>query len=273
MNFSAIVRLEERGRIAVVTLNRPERLNAFNDDMLLNLQTVTNTLKKSPPWVVILTGSGDKAFSAGFDVNPDNPMVADFLLSAEKHDRGPAAEAMGRLRGIVDDFVSLPVPIIAALNGVAFGGGAEIAVRCDLRIMDPRAVVCFSEVRLGLMPDWGGGATLSRLIGPSRAADLILTAREIGAEEALALGMVNRISRPGTVLEEALVLAEAIASNGPRAVRHALTVIRRSRDLSLRDNLALELSLAADLIASGECIHGVSAFLMKKKPDFPDIVP
>ncbi len=273
MTISASVRLEKHNHIAIVTLDRPERLNAFNEDMLLALEGVTKQLREKPPRAIILTGAGDKAFSAGFDVNPDNPMVSEFITSAEKNDRIPAGKAMGRLRRIVDDFVSLPAPIIAALNGIAFGGGAELSIRCDLRIMDPQAVICFSEVRLGLMPDWGGGATLSRLIGPSRAADVILTARNIGAEEALSLGMINRIGRSGNVLEDAVAMAETITCNGPRAIRHALEVIRRSQDLSLRDALALELENAAALIASGECLHGVSAFLLKKQPVFPDPKP
>jgi len=136
--------------------------------------------------------------------------------------------------------------------------------------MDPDAVICFSEVRLGLMPDWGGGAALVRLIGPSRAADLILTARRVEAAVAMHLGLVNRISRPGQALEEAVSIAEMIAVNGPGAVRHALEVIRQSMNLSFSRALDLEAEKAASLIMSGECIYGVAAFLEKKEPEFPD---
>jgi enoyl-CoA hydratase/carnithine racemase len=175
------------------------------------------------------------------------------------------------VRDAVDDFVSLPVPIIAAINGLAYGGGAELSSRCDLRVMDKNAVICLSEVRLGLMPDWGGGAALARLLGAVRAADLILTARKVGAEEALRLGFANRVSESGRCQEEALTLAEAISNNGPMAVRHALAVIRQSRNLSLDQTLALELEQAVALVESGECVHGITAFLEKKKADFPDI--
>jgi enoyl-CoA hydratase/carnithine racemase len=164
----------------------------------------------------------------------------------------------------------LPVPIIAAINGLAYGGGAEIASRCDLRVMDPQAVICFSEVRLGLMPDQGGVAGLTRLVGASRAADLILTARKVGAEEAFQLGWANRISGPGKALEEALSLAFSIAQNGPRAVRHALSVIRKTCDLTTQEALDMETEEAVTLIVSGESVHGISAFLTRQKPEFPD---
>ena len=120
------------------------------------------------------------------------------------------------------------------------------------------------------MPDFGGAVGLTRLIGASRAADLILTARKVGAEEALQLGLTNRISAPGKVFEEALSLALAIAENGPRAVRHALSVIRRVDDLTAKEALELEMEEAVTLIASGESIHGVAAFLTRQKPDFPE---
>jgi enoyl-CoA hydratase/carnithine racemase len=174
------------------------------------------------------------------------------------------------LRRIADRLFRLPVPIIAAINGTAFGGGAELAVRCDLRVMDPLATLSFSEVRLGLMPDWGGGVALTRLVGPSRAADLILTARRVGAEEALALGVVNRVCAPGAALGAAQELAESIAANGPRAVKSALAVIRATPDSTERDALALELESAASLIASGECIFGIGAFFSRTPPSFPD---
>ncbi len=268
---SSVVRLEIENNIAVVTLARPERLNAFNEAMFSALENVTFELKKKPPRAVIITGAGDKAFGAGFDVNLDNPLMNHLLEATSNFDETPAEKMIHRVRRAIDGFVSLPVPLIVALNGLAYGGAAETAVRCDLRVMDPRAVICFSETRLGLMPDFGGGPALARLIGASRAADLILTTREVGAEEALSLGLINRISLPGQALAEAKAMAEKIAKNGPQATRHALAVIRRCQDLTLSDALALEAENAVSLIATGECIHGVTAFLEKRKPDFPDI--
>ncbi len=121
------------------------------------------------------------------------------------------------------------------------------------------------------MPDWGGGAALARLVGASRAAELVLTRGKVGAGEALAMGLVNRVSEPGAALDEALGMATLIAGNGPRAVRHALALIRNSRNTSYDASLEEEERRAVELIASGECFHGVGAFLEKKKPEFPDI--
>ena len=264
------VTLERRGYAAIVTLNRPERMNAFDEAMFSDLEQAAAALAAESPRAVVITGAGERAFSAGFDVHPDNAMVAALGTAIEAQDRSTVAQAIRGMRRAVDRFVDLPIPIVAAINGKAFGGGAELAVRCDLRVMDPAAVMCFSEVRLGLMPDWGGGATLAGLVGPARAADLILTARELAAAEALDLGVVNRISAPGQALAAALDLAEAIAANGPRAVRSALAVIRRSRGQPLAAALDEEEKRAVELILSGECLHGIGAHLSRKAPVFPN---
>jgi enoyl-CoA hydratase len=264
------VKVEKRDSLAIVTLCRPDRLNVFNAAMFAALEETAATLAHDPQLrAVVLTGAGHKAFSAGFDVNPDNPMVTEMARAIEQRDKGPIEHAIGAMRKAVDRFVALPVPVIAAINGNAFGGGAELAVRCDLRVMDPAAEICFSEVRLGLMPDWGGGAALVHLLGASAAADLILTARRIPADEALRMGLVNRISAPGNTLEAAVEMAEAITANGPLAVRRALEVIRAGRNLSLEATLDLERRTAIDLITSGECLHGIGAFLTGQAPVFP----
>lgn len=264
------IHIKRSGRIAIVTIDRPERRNAFNGALFERLESASRELAANMPRAVVVTGAGDKAFCAGFDVNPDNPMALRMIEAVEKKDPVPAEKMIRGLRNAVDAFVSLPVPIIAAINGLAYGGGAEFAVRCDLRVMDPQAVICFSEVRLGLMPDWGGGAALAYLVGPAKAADLVLTARKVGADESLQLGLVNRVSRPGHALEDAIAIAETIAQNGPRAVRSALGVIRQARNLPFKEALDLEAQSAVDLIISGECISGVTAFFEKKAPDFPD---
>jgi len=265
------IRLDRFGHTAVVTFDRPIKKNTFDRHMWDCLMQVTADLRKKLPRAVILTGAGDKAFSAGFDVNPENPLVASLADAVQKHEKGPAMELINLVRTTTDNLMSLPVPVIGAINGLAYGGGAEIACRCDLKVMDPDAVICFSEVKIGLMPDHGGLAALTRLLGPSRAADLILTAREIKAAEARELGLVNRISRKGKALEESLALAGAIAENGPQAVRHALKVIRQAQGMSMSEALALETQAAVDLIASSECLYGISAFLARQKPEFPDI--
>jgi enoyl-CoA hydratase/carnithine racemase len=262
--------LEYSNHTAIVTMDRPDRLNAFNETMWDEFGETVGRLTKQLPRVVVLTGAGN-TFSAGFDVNPDNPQVSALMTAIQAGDRTPIENLIGRIRHIVDGFTGLPVPIIAAVNGKAYGGGAELAVRCDMRVLEPGAVICFSEVRLGLMPDWGGGAALSRLVGPAHAADLVLTGREVSAEEALAMGLANRVTAPGQALAVSMELAKRIAQNGPRAVRSALEVIRSSGRLSLNESFELEMKRAVSLIASGECFHGISAFLSDKTPEFPDI--
>lgn len=264
------VRCERREKVAVIIFERPERRNAFNEAMWSDFEKTVHELNKQLPRVVIVTGSG-KAFCTGFDINPDNPQVSGLIDAVQQRDRTPVELLIKRLQTAVKDLVTIPVPVIAAINGDAYGGGAELAVSCDLRVMDPHAVICFAEVKRGLMPDWGGGPGLTRLIGASRAADIILTGRKVGANEALRIGLVNRISAPGMVLDEAMALAEMIAKNGPRAVRHALTVIRQAQELTMKQALELECQEAVTLITSGECIHGITAFLSKQPPEFPDI--
>lgn len=264
------IQLERNNKIALLTMDRVNKKNAFDESMFLALEKVTDELKHNLPRAIIITGAGDEAFSAGFDINPENPMVADCLKVLDGNDLKPARRLVNRMRQAVDKFIALPVPIIAAINGLAYGGGMELATRCDLRVMDQNAQLCFSEVSLGLMPDWGGGPCLTKLVGSAVAADLILTARAIKAEEAFTLGLVNRISKAGQSVDEALNLAKQIARNGPKAVRCALSVIRQSHGIPLEKALDLEAETAIKLITSGEYRHGITAFMNKKKPEFPD---
>jgi len=266
-----LIKLEYHDKVAAVTINRPDKKNAFNKEVWDTFSNVIDELYKNTPRAVVITGEGNSAFSAGFDVNPENPQVADLINSVKEKDPEPVKELVGFIRGITDRFAALPVPVIAAVNGLAYGGGAELATRCDMRVLDPGAVTCFSEVKLGLIPDWGGGVALTRLVGTANAADLILTARKINAEEALKIGLANRISAPGKSFDEAMEIAHMISKNGPRSVRAALDIIRKSRDMALDDALKFETETASNCIASGECFHGIGALMQKKEPEFPDI--
>jgi enoyl-CoA hydratase/carnithine racemase len=183
------VQVERKNKIALVTMNHTSRQNAFDESMFSALENATTELKQDLPRAVIITGAGNEAFSAGFDINPENSLMADFIKVLDNNDIELAGRLLKRIRKAVDGFVSLPVPIIAAINGLAYGGGLELATRCDLRVMDRTAQLCFSEVRLGLMPDMGGGPYLTQLVGSAVASDLILTARTINAEEALKIGL------------------------------------------------------------------------------------
>jgi enoyl-CoA hydratase/carnithine racemase len=264
------VRLTRDGHVALLVLDRPERRNAMGEAMWTALEACVAELEAALPRAVVITGEGDRAFCAGQDLGMDNPQVQALVGAVQSKDEQAVEAFLARERRVVDGLCALRVPLVAAVNGALYGGGAELATRCDLRVFDPTAVVCFSEVTLGLMPDWGGGVALARLLGPGRAADLILTGRRVDAEEALRLGLANRISARGKSVAEAMELARAIARNGPRAVRSALEVIRRTPALSDEDALALEMRRAVTLIASGECAHGIMAFMNKQPPDFPD---
>ncbi len=264
------ITLDYDGHIAIARFERPDKRNAFDEAMWDEFERVIKLLEENAPRVVVLTGAGNDSFCAGFDVSLDNPQVAGLVEAVTHHDRNPVEQLITRIRSIIDRLCALPVPIIAALNGNAYGGGAELAVRCDMRIMDPEAIICFSEVRLGLMPDWGGAAALPRLVGPAHAAEMILTARKVTAREALSCGLVNRISSPGCALAESVDMARMIGANGPRAVRSALEVIRSTSNPSLNNALALEMERAIALITTGECVHGISAFLSRTTPEFPD---
>lgn len=265
------IRLDRRDKIAIVTIDRPERRNAFDEALWAELGEVGRQLAADTPRAVVLTGAGQAAFSAGQDVRPDNPQIARLTDAVRNNQVEPARAMLDYIHANLAPLFGLPVPLIAAINGVAFGGGAEIAVRCDLRVMDLGASICFSETRLGLMPDLGGGVALTRLVGPGRAAELILTARRVDATEAVSLGLVNRVSEHGECLESALELADEIVANGPRAVRSALRVIRGCADKPWGDAVEEEVSLAASLIASAECTHGIAAFLSGTKAEFPDV--
>ena len=264
------IRLERKNKIAVVFMDRQEKKNAFDTAMFEALEKITLELEQDLPRAVVLTGADDQSFCAGFDVNLENPMTEEFLDAVNKKDTALAGKLINRMRHAIDGFVDLPVPLIAAINGPAYGGGVELATRCDLRVMEIGAELCFSEVRLGLMPDWGGGPCLARLVGHAHATDLILTARVVKADEALRMGLINRVSDKGCCLDDAIKLAELISQNGPKAIRHALAVLRQSRNLPLKEALGREAEAAAKLIASGECIYGIIAFMEKKEPKFPD---
>lgn len=262
--------LERDDSVAVITFNRPEKHNAFNKTFWDDFNLCLDDLEHKLPRVVIVTGAGHRAFSAGFDINPDNPLVSSLVDAVMQGVRQPVEELIRFIRTSVDRLVTLPLPVIAAVNGFAFGGGAELAVRCDLRVADPCAVFSFSEVKLGLMPDHGGAVGLQRLVGTARAVEMILTGKKVGAAEALQMGLVNQLSEPGHCLDSALELARTIAANGPRAVRASLAVLRRAGELPVSDALELESRHAVDLILSKECVDGITAFISGRKPEFKD---
>jgi enoyl-CoA hydratase len=252
------VGLEARGRVALITLDRPERLNTLSPDMLDDLAARLGEVEADDGvGAAVVTGAGDKAFSAGADVS---------LVREASPIEARAFAARGH--ATVDRVEALPKPVIAAVNGYALGGGCELALACDVRLASDRAQMGLPEVTLGIFPGWGGTQRLPRLIGPGRAKELILTGRRVGADEALALGLVDRVHPHDELLEAALELAGEMAAKPGWAVAAAKAMINRAGDGDQAGNLARELDLFALAFATEDQREGMAAFFEKRPPQF-----
>ena len=250
--------VERRGAVTVLTVNRPEKLNAINRATLEEIgDAVRAFTADDAQGALIITGSGSKAFIAGADIGELQPL-------------GPsAAEDISRFgQLIVNLFEQCPKPTIAAVNGFAFGGGCELALGCHIRIASDNAVLGLPEVGLGIIPGYGGTVRLPRLVGQGRALELVLTGRKVKAEEAAAIGLVNRVVPQAELMAEAEKLALVILKNGPLAVQAAIESIVRGGSLSVGEALRFE-SGRFGILASTEDMHeGLQAFLDKRPPNF-----
>ncbi|MBA3415690.1 MAG: enoyl-CoA hydratase/isomerase family protein [Chloroflexia bacterium] len=246
------------GHVATVTMNRPQALNAFDHDQLDALLAAFRALRDDRAIrCVILTGAGDKAFAAGADIKRMAAM-------------GPQeGEAFGRLgHAVANAIETLPQPVIAAVNGYAFGGGCELALACDIRLCSANAVFAQPEVSLGIPPGWGGTQRLPRLVGLGLAGELILTGRRVDAEEALRIGLVNAVHPLAELMPAANALANQIAENSPRAVRSAKAAMARAFAGEPTTGLAAEIALFAAAFATEDQNAGMRAFVEKRKPEF-----
>ena len=243
---------------AILTLNRPEKLNALTSDMKADLVRLLAKLHGDEQLrVIIVTGSGDKAFCAGTD-------IAELSELADQQGRDVSESGQKVSR----EFENFPVPVIAAVNGLAAGGGFEILLGCHLRIASTAATFSLPETWLGLMPAYGATQRLVREIGLGHAVEWMLTRRTISAEEALDFGLLNRIVPPGRVLEEALSLAHEIEQLSPLSIRACLKAVTEGIELPLEEGLALETELFASLFSTEDAREGTRAFLEKRKPVF-----
>lgn len=251
--------VERRGAAALITLNRPDVLNAISIQMRCELRGALEKFRDAHDvHVVILTGAGDKAFSAGMD-------LAEFRKLTEKMTLHELRRFRWREHEGITDFDK---PIIAAVNGLAIGGGSELALLCDFILAAQTATFGFAEVKRGLMPGNGATQRLPRRIGKSKALELMLTGRTINADEALALGMVDQVVAPDQLLNQALALGEEIASNAPLAVRSIKAAVTRGADMPLQEGLELERDLAVFLYSTEDAQEGPRAFLEKRKPSW-----
>ncbi|WP_246279354.1 enoyl-CoA hydratase/isomerase family protein [Paraburkholderia ultramafica] len=249
---------QKKDAVALVTLNRPKVLNALNRKAIGEL-TIAFASARDDPDVrgVIITGSGDRAFIAGADISE---LAAATPVEAEQQARAGQA-----LLNLVEN---LGKPVIAAVNGLALGGGCETALACTVRLASPSAKFGQPEIKLGLIPGFGGTQRLARLVGKGVALQLILTGEMIPAEEALRIGLVNEIVEPANLIARAEALLAQINTNAPLAVGYAIAAVNRGLDGSLPEGLELERALFALCAATEDKAEGTKAFLEKRTPKF-----
>jgi methylglutaconyl-CoA hydratase len=259
MSDAAPIRLERRQALAIVTLDRPDRMNAMSRRMLDELGRVGEELAKDENLrAVVITGTGNQAFCAGADLKERKAMS-----DAE------VREHLGIHRRKLAWIEPFPCPVVAAINGVALGGGLELALLCDLRVAAEHAIVGLPETSLGIIPGAGGTQRLPRIVGEARAKELILLGRRISAAHALAVGLVNRVSRPGvSVLDDTLEWIRPIVEGAPLAERAALAAIDASAMLELDAGLDREMELYDTCLVSEDRREALSAFADKRKPTF-----
>jgi len=249
---------EKSEGIATITLNRPEALNAFSKEVVEEvLNALGDAAQDENVRVVILTGAGEKAFSAGADIKTMVGMTAlkarELSLTGEK--LCVALENLGK-------------PVIAAINGYALGGGLEVAMACDLRIAAENAKMGQTEVNIGLIPGWGGTQRLTRLVGKTKAKELVFTGRIIDAKTAEQIGIVNMVVPADKFREKVRQFALELAEKPPVAVKVAKALINKGEDISLDAALALEREGFGVVASSDDLKEGVSAFMEKRKPSF-----
>jgi enoyl-CoA hydratase len=249
---------ECRGSVALIYLNAPEKRNALSLEMLAGLRdTLGQIQRETSIRVVILTGSGNQAFSSGTDIN-----------ELKELSETEARETARLGQSVCDQIADSPLPVIAAVNGLAAGGGCELALACHMRLASSNAAFSLPETKLGIIPGYGATQRLPREIGRVRAIEIMLTGRTLPAAEAFRAGLVNRVTEAGSLLVDADSLANEIAQLAPLAIRACLRAVNRGFELPLAEGLALETELFASLFASNDMREGTRAFLEKRKPVF-----
>ena len=245
---------ERQGAVEIITINRPEALNALNADVLGDLKAAFEAVDQQAVRCVIVTGAGSKSFVAGADIAAMSAMT-----QAE-------AEAFGKLGNDIFRMIeTFPLPVIAAVNGFALGGGCELSMCCDFRICSENAMFGQPEVGLGITPGFGGTQRLARLVGPGMAKQLIYTARNIKAEEALRIGLVNAVYPAEELMPAALKIAAGIAKNAPIAVRHCKQAINEGLETGMDQAVVIEEKLFGKCFETHDQKEGMGAFLEKRK--------
>ncbi|MGD9732338.1 MAG: enoyl-CoA hydratase-related protein [Desulfamplus sp.] len=247
---------EDRGHAVILTLNRPKSMNSLNFEMLYALRDAVDALQyRSEVRTVIITGAGEKAFCSGADLKERATLSQDevkkFILT---------------IRNLLTSVQNLNKPVIAAVNGIALGGGTELALASDIRIVSKVAVMGLTETRLAIIPGGGGTQRLPRVIGVAKAKELIFTGRRVDAEESLSIGLANKICEPDKLIDECMLMADMIAETGPIAVEMAKYAINQGVETDLATGLAIESNAYRVTIPTEDRVEGLTAFREKRKP-------
>ncbi len=249
---------EKKGAIAYVTVNRPKVLNALNMATMEELRTVFHGIKDDPDVrVVIFTGAGEKAFIAGADINE---------LARHNAVEGKAYTHKGQ--SVLNLIENLGKPVIACINGFALGGGCEMAMACTMRLASDNAKLGQPEVKLGIIPGYGGTQRLPRLVGKGLAMQLVLSGEMITAQEAYRIGLVNEVVSQAELVPRAEAIAQKIVANAPLAVQYAMEAVNKGMEMTLQEGLYLEATLFGVCCATEDKTEGTKAFLEKRAPNF-----
>src|SRR6476660_2164629 len=252
------VKLEKKHAIAYVTIDRPKVLNALNMATMQELWQVFSDLRDDKQIrVVILTGGGEKAFVAGADIN-----------ELAKNDPVEAKAYTHKGQATLDLIENLGKPVIGCINGFALGGGCEIAMACTMRLASENAKLGQPEVKLGIIPGYGGTQRLPRLVGTGLAMQMLLTGEMITAQEAHRIGLVNEVTAPADLIPRAEAIAQKIIANGPLAVQYAMEAVNKGMEMTLAEGLFLEATLFGVCCATEDKKEGTTAFLEKRAAQF-----
>jgi len=257
MEFKTLL-FEKKGKIGLITINRPQVLNALNSEVLEELDSLLDQISGDESiYVVILTGAGEKSFVAGADI----AQMRSFTPQQARYFAKLGQKVLSKIERI-------PQPVIAAVNGFALGGGCELAMACDFRIASTKAKFGQPEVGLGVTAGFGGTQRLPRLVGKGMAAELLYTGDMIDAQEALRIGLVNKVVEPEKLLNTALELGEKITSRGKLAVFYSKAALNEGLNMDLERALAYEAEMFALCFTTSDQKEGMDAFLNKRKPEF-----
>jgi enoyl-CoA hydratase len=252
------VHLTRQDEYAVITLDRQEALNALSSAVLRELAEAFDRVGDSDARALIVTGAGAKAFCAGADIKE----LTGRSLSEQRRDAAFGQAVLARLD-------ALPMLSVAAVNGYAFGGGLELALACTFRIAVPAAKMGLPEIKLGLIPGYGGTQRLPRAVGEARALDMILNGRTVDAQEALRIGLIHRIVE-GDPVQSAIGFARGFSGFGLPALRLARDAVKRALEVPLHEGLKIEADLNTLAFQTQDAVEGMSAFMEKRKPQFKD---